>query len=84
MPQITLYPQERAHFYCLDIVAADWSGLLGQIAWVLAEHNIRLYYAKIITLGERVEDSFLISSPKLDDASFQLAFKEQLYQILQG
>ncbi len=84
MPQVTLYPQERAHFYCLDIVTGDWSGLLGQIAWILAEHNIRLYHAKIITLGERVEDSFLISSPKLDNASFQLAFKEQLYQILHG
>ena len=84
MPQITLYPQQRAYFYCLDIVTADWSGLLSQIACILAEHDIRLYYAKIITLGERVEDSFLISSPKLDNASFQLAFKEQLYQILQN
>ncbi len=83
-PQISLFAQEQPSFYALEIIAGDWPGILEQIAQVLAQFKIRLYYAKISTLGERVEDSFLISSPELDDARFQLRFKEKLHDILQG
>ena len=83
-PQVTLYPQDSPFFYLLEIISGDYPGLLARIAEILTENNIRLYYAKISTLGERVEDSFLISSAQLDQTAFQLHVKEQLYQILHG
>lgn len=83
-PQITLLPQERAHFYSLEIIAGDYSGILEQVGQVLNQFNIRLYHAKIMTLGDRIEDSFLIASSELEDARFQLKFKESLFNVLKS
>jgi UTP:GlnB (protein PII) uridylyltransferase len=44
--------------------ASDRVGLLYSIARVLAHHEINLQLAKITTLGERVEDTFLIDGPE--------------------
>lgn len=51
----------RAGNYQLDIVASDRPGLLSRIAHVFLEHGVHLHTAKINTLGNRVEDTFLIS-----------------------
>ncbi len=45
----------------LDIVTSDRPGLLAQMAEILLHHHASLHNAKINTLGNRVEDSFLIS-----------------------
>jgi [protein-PII] uridylyltransferase len=48
-------------FHTLDIVTSDTPGLLANIAFIFLKQNIDLHYAKINTLGNRAEDSFLIS-----------------------
>ena len=45
----------------LEIVAGDRPGLLSKIAQAFLQHNIHLQTAKINTLGNRAEDTFLIS-----------------------
>jgi [protein-PII] uridylyltransferase len=45
----------------LDIIACDQPGLLANIAFILIEHNVKVHNAKINTLGNRAEDTFLIS-----------------------
>jgi len=45
----------------LDIIACDQPGLLANIAFILTEHNVKVHNAKINTLGNRAEDTFLIS-----------------------
>jgi len=45
----------------LTISAADRPGLLAQISRVFDELDITLHFARISTLGERVEDSFYIT-----------------------
>ncbi len=52
----------REGYYELDIVAGDRPGLLSRIAQTLLRHGVRLSSAKINTLGERAEDTFLIAS----------------------
>jgi [protein-PII] uridylyltransferase len=42
------------------VSANDRTGLLYAIASVLARYRINLHTAKVMTLGERVEDVFLI------------------------
>lgn len=64
--------------YTLEIVAVNRPNLLADVTEVLARHNIRLHYAKIATLGERVEDSFLVFCPELDNASTEFTVKQDL------
>ena len=61
----------------LEVITADRAGLLATIAEMLVKHHLILKSAKITTLGERVEDLFVIEntdgSPVQDDeASEQL------------
>ena len=51
----------------LEVVTADRPGLLALISALFVEFNIELHQARITTLGERVEDIFLVSTT--DDAS---------------
>jgi [protein-PII] uridylyltransferase len=43
-----------------------------RIARVLARHQLNLQLAKVSTLGERVEDTFLIDGPELQQNKAQL------------
>jgi [protein-PII] uridylyltransferase len=49
-------------FQQLDVIANDRPGLLASMALLFLKHGIELHNAKINTLGNRVEDSFLISA----------------------
>ena len=45
---------------------------------MLAQHNINLQLAKVTTLGERVEDMFLIDGPALQQTRAQLQIETEL------
>ena len=61
---------------------SDRSGLLFSIARVLARHHINLQLAKIITLGERVEDIFLIDGPALQQNRAQIEIETELLDAI--
>ena len=46
----------------LEVITADRSGLLGTIAEIFLKHSVYIRNAKITTLGERVEDLFIIEN----------------------
>ena len=77
-PRITLHPDERAQRWLLSISASDRTGLLYSIARVLGQHKINLHLAKISTLGERVEDTFLVDGPALQYPRSQLQVESEL------
>jgi [protein-PII] uridylyltransferase len=52
------------------------------VARVLARHHLNLQLAKVTTLGERVEDTFLISGPELQGQKTQLAIETDLMEAL--
>jgi [protein-PII] uridylyltransferase len=81
-PRITLRPDERAQRWILSVSASDRSGLLYGIARVLARHHINLQLAKISTLGERVEDTFLVDGAELQHNRTQLAIEGELLDAL--
>jgi [protein-PII] uridylyltransferase len=81
-PRVTLRPDERAQRWLLGVSASDRSGLLFSIARVLARHRINLQLAKITTLGERVEDTFLIDGPGLQQNKLQLQIETELLDAL--
>jgi [protein-PII] uridylyltransferase len=82
-PQISIQPDDSGKHHILSLVAADRPGLLFAVAEVLAQHEIRLYTAKIATLGERVEDTFLVSGQALSIDSRILQIERELLERLQ-
>ena len=81
-PRVTLRPDERAQRWLLSVSASDRTGLLYAIARVLARHRVNLQLAKITTLGERVEDTFLVDGPELQHNRQQLAIESELLDVL--
>ena len=81
-PRITLRPDERAQRWLLSISSSDRTGLLYAIALVLARHGINLQLAKISTLGERVEDTFLVDGEALQQNKVQLQIENELLDAI--
>ena len=77
-PRIALRPDERGQRWLLSISTSDRAGLLYAIARVLARHHINLQLAKISTLGERVEDTFLVDGPALQQNKSQIQIETEL------
>ena len=83
-PRVTLEPDDKAQNWLLSISSSDRLGLLYSVATVLAHHGIHLQLAKISTLGERVEDTFLISGSALQQNKTQIEIETELLQVLQA
>ena len=82
-PRVGLQHDPQRGVHVLSITCADRGGLLFAIADVLIRHGISLYAAKIDTLGERVEDTFLIQgSALLNDEGVRL-LQADLLSVLQ-
>ncbi|WP_295760752.1 [protein-PII] uridylyltransferase [Undibacterium sp.] len=81
-PIVDLRPDEKGQFYLLSISANDRNGLLYAIANVLTKYKINLHTAKIMTLGERVEDVFLIDGAALQHARTQIQLETELLDTL--
>ena len=82
-PHVSLQPDEKGQHWLLSVNASDRTGLLYSIAHVLASHRLSLELAKIMTLGERVEDVFLISGDELGSSERRIALETALIQALE-
>ena len=78
VPRVSLRPDERAQRWLLSVSATDRAGLLYAIARILARHRVNLQLAKVSTLGERVEDTFLVDGPELQQTRAQLLIESEL------
>jgi [protein-PII] uridylyltransferase len=83
-PTVHLQPDERGQYHLLSVSASDRTGLLYSIASVLARYKVNLHTAKITTLGERVEDVFLVDGPVLSHARSQIALESDLLDALRA
>jgi [protein-PII] uridylyltransferase len=81
-PRVHLAPDEKAQRWLLSISASDRVGLLYSVARVLARHHINLQLAKVSTLGERVEDTFLIDGAELQQNKRQIEIETELLEAL--
>lgn len=81
-PRVDLAPDEKAQRWLLSISASDRVGLLYSVARVLARHHINLQLAKVSTLGERVEDTFLIDGAELQQNRRQIEIETELLEAL--
>ena len=82
-PRVDLRADERGQYYLLSISATDRTGLLYAIARVLAHRRVSVHTARINTLGERVEDIFLVDGTRLtQDNKLQLELESELLDAL--
>ncbi len=82
-PEVVIRPDERGNQHVMSIAAADRPGLLYAVARILSQHGIFIRSAKIATLGERVEDTFLISGQELGKMATLVQLEQELLQALQ-
>lgn len=83
-PHVDLQPDERSSKWRLSIVCADRAGLLYDLAVLFSTHQINLKMAKVHTLGERVEDTFILEGRQLADAATRLRLTEAIRATLRG
>ena len=81
-PEVHIRPDEKGQYHLLSITAGDRPGLLSGMARVLAEYHVNLHTAKIVTLGERAEDAFLVSGDTLSHPRTVLLIEQDLLQVL--
>lgn len=84
LTEIHCHQKENQNSSELEIISYDRPGLLAKIGLVFAEHQLNLEQAKIATLGQRVEDVFVLSNKdkqRLSDEELK-ALREDLLGAL--
>jgi [protein-PII] uridylyltransferase len=84
IPEVSIHPDDRGAYHVLSITAGDRPGLLSRIAQVFLRHQVSLHMAKIATLGQRAEDTFIIRGDKLNEEKAVLQLETDLLQQLQS
>ena len=83
-PEVHIRPDEKGQYSLLSVTAGDRPGLLSAIARVLAEYHVNLHTAKIVTLGERAEDVFIVSGDTLAHPRTVLLLEQDLLEAMQS
>ncbi|MGQ5522554.1 [protein-PII] uridylyltransferase [Chitinimonas sp. PSY-7] len=81
-PQVLLREDDKHKLHILTLIAGDRPGLLSRIARVLSVHSVTIHSAKIMTLGERAEDTFTISGHALADPKSLVRLETDLLETL--
>ena len=81
-PEVNLRPDEKGSWY-LSFIASDRPGLLSSVARALVSYGIDVRTAKINTLGERAEDSFVITGDALRETKNVIRLESDLIRELQ-
>ena len=82
-PRVSLRADDRGQYFVLSVSANDRTGILYAIAKILAEHSISLHTARINTLGERIEDVFLLAGENLSkDSKIQIQLETEILEAL--
>ena len=83
-PTVVLSADEKNEFHILSLTAGDKPGLLFGIAKVLQQHDISVQTARISTLGERVEDVFVVQGKSLANRKDSIQLESDLITTLEA
>lgn len=81
-PSVDLKPDDKGNQYLLTISATDRTGLLYLVTRLLTKFKVNVQTAKIMTLGGRAEDTFLISGQSLTNQKQQIQLETELLDLL--
>jgi [protein-PII] uridylyltransferase len=74
---------EKGEYHILSIIAGDQPGLLSRTAQVLVSFGVNVHSARVNTLGERAEDTFLVTGDALKESRTLLRLETELIEALQ-
>ena len=83
-PEVHMRSDEKGQYQLLSITAGDRPGLLYSVARILGQYNIEIHTAKIVTLGERAEDVFVVSGAALSNGRTILMLEQELLEALRS
>ncbi len=81
-PQVNIRTDDKQNYYVMSIIAGDRPGLLSRITSILSAWQISIHSAKISTLGERAEDTFLVTGAALSDSKRLVQVEKDLLDVL--
>ncbi len=81
-PIVNIEGDESGENFLLSVVCTDRIGLLYDIANILNRYGVNLQTAKIMTMGERVEDVFMIDGAALKNPETVVAIEAELIEVL--
>ena len=81
-PKVDLRPDERGKRFLLTVTATDRTGLLYEIARIMARNGLDVSGARVTTLGERAEDTFTIEGQRLGEEKRRVALERELLEAL--
>ena len=81
-PKVDLRSDDSGKRYHLSVTSTDRTGLLYDIARVLAQNGINMYGARVATLGERAEDIFTMDGERLGAEKDRLRLERELLAVL--
>ncbi|MDX1669089.1 MAG: HD domain-containing protein, partial [Limnobacter sp.] len=81
-PTVDMRPDDKGNQYILTFTATDRTGLLYSVSRLLAQFKVSVRTAKIMTLGERVEDSLLVYGTSLTSQKLQIQLEAELLDLL--
>lgn len=73
---------ETNGYRTLAVMAGDRPGLLYRLADILVRHDIDIHEARINTMGERVEDVFVVATETLESPEKQEQLRYDLLTAL--
>lgn len=82
LPEVSITPDDKGTHYILSVSAADRPGLLYTVATTLTAFDTNLHTAQIATLGQRVEDTFLITGEDLAHSAVRMKLETTLLELL--
>ena len=81
-PRVQLDREESGRYWRLQVNTTDTPGILYSLAHIFSQFKINLRMARLLTLGERVEDIFIIEGPALENLQSQLDFERAIIDTL--
>lgn len=81
-PLVDIQPDEVSRHWRVAVAASDRPGLLADVARVFVDFNVVVLTAKVMTLGERIEDVFVVSSEALSQPRTQRQFERAVSEAL--
>lgn len=81
-PRVQLDREESGRYWRLQVNTTDTPGILYSLAHIFSQFKINLRMARLLTLGERVEDIFIIEGKALESLQSQLDFERAIIDAL--